>query len=874
MRDTYERRMTEIRHAFERDGDGLTAVSARAAVVDGMIGELWLRETRADDALKESQVSKGPNASKGARAFSDLGSRVTLAAVGGYGRGELFPESDIDLLFCVAKGEAPKTAIRSITQVLWDCGLRVSPITRLLGDCERLEPENVEFALALLDRRWLAGDSALYARLDTKAAAKMLAKDCKALRQALLELTTERHRRYGDTLFHLEPNLKECPGGLRDVNVCGWLRKLSSKADATAESPEFAEARRFLTSTRCFLHWRAGRDDNTLDWATQDAAATAGVGLGGRRNADAASWMRSYFRHARVVVRQLEHGLERSVVKPQKLKKKPALAKGVVLLQGRLCLAAQLDDGRDPAGEPEAVLALFRAMAESGASLAAETESRIGDAIPQLAAHLEEGPGLWRALEAVLLGSSAGLALRTMHAIGVLDLVLPEFHGIDALVVRDAYHRYTVDEHTFVLIDVLHGLEATPDDAAQEPVPEWRLKLGQMLRELRWPGLLYLAALMHDTGKARSGEAHATASAELARTVMARWEMEPFDEAQVLGLIEMHLEMSAALRRDIFDAPTVRAFAGKVQTHEMLRMLTLFTYADIQAVHPDALTPWKAENLWRLSMNAANQMDRAVDEERVRTGGGLRQMDERIAKVLERVPGRQEALRTFLEGFPERYLSTRSTDQIVEQFHMAERFGEEPLQLALHHGASTSEITLVTRDRERLFSTMAGALVAWGMNVLTADAFANGAGLVVDTFRFTDTFHTLELNVEERARFVASVREMVAGRESVEKRLAGRRRGRRKAPKIDVQTRVEFDHGSVGHSSLLQVVAQDVPGLLRAVSQTLSEFGANVEVALVDTEGEIAIDVFYVTRRGARLDAEEETELKMKLIEAIDANAA
>ena len=209
----------------------------------------------------------------------------------------------------------------------------------------------------------------------------------------------------------------------------------------------------------------------------------------------------------------------------------------------------------------------------------------------------------------------AATALRSMHALGVLELILPEFHGIDALVIRDAYHRYTVDEHTFVLIETLHGLEADPGPNA----PEWRIKFRIMIRELMNPGLLYLAAVLHDTGKGRAGGSHAVESARMARNVLARLEMDAYDSAMVMRLIENHLEMSAALRRDIFDADTVRAFAGKVQTHEALRMLTLFTYADIAAVHPDAITPWKAENLWRLSMATNNQLDRNVDDERVHT---------------------------------------------------------------------------------------------------------------------------------------------------------------------------------------------------------------------------------------------------------------
>jgi [protein-PII] uridylyltransferase len=405
-----------------------------------------------------------------------------------------------------------------------------------------------------------------------------------------------------------------------------------------------------------------------------------------------------------------------------------------------------------------------------------------------------------------------------------------------------------------------------------------------MLRELQHPGLLYLAALLHDTGKGRAGTHHAVESCRMARTVLARLEIDSYESLLVLRLIENHLEMSAALRRDIFDTETVRAFAAKVQTHESLRMLTLFTYADIAAVHPDALTPWKAENLWRLSMAASNYLDRNVDEDRLQTTGKGRVANpervveaatverDKIERVLALTRGRERAIEEFLDGFPDRYLSTRGPEAIVRHFELTQNFASEPFQIDFRPG-SINEITLVTQDRPRLFAGMTSALAAWGMNVVTADAFANSAGVVVDTFRFTDTFRTLELNESERERFVTSIRELVAGQASVEKLLSGRRKARRKAPRVVVETKIEFDSAASSQSTLLQVIAQDNPGLLRAISTTLSELGHNLEVALIDTEGESAIDVFYIRKQGAKLEAEDQVELREALLKAIAENS-
>jgi [protein-PII] uridylyltransferase len=869
LRGEYERGLAEIKRGFELNGDGLRAAGARAALVDGLVLRLWAMETAAD---------------------ARLGKGVALAAVGGYGRGLLFPYSDVDLLVCVEKNQvgASKQAVRRMSQSLWDCGLQVSLSTRTPAECERFEVGNPEFGLSLLDVRLVGGDAELFARLRDKSVAKLRQRDAKAISAELARLTRERHAKYGGTLFHLEPNIKDCPGGLRDANVCEWLHSLHAAGaarltDEAGGEPEFRDALGFLAAVRCFLHYRHERDDNTLDWRAQDAAAEHGIGLGRRGEpVDAAYWMRAYFRYARILERRLlreaeDSGLRIDAALPVKRMKVPAGA-GFEINGGRIELAAIGPNGMDAAQEPETVLAAFAAMAATGARFTPGSEERIADAIPLLSANLEEGPGLWRRLSAVLTGERAAAALRTMHALGVLELIVPEFHGIDALVIRDAYHRYTVDEHTFVLIETLHGLAEDPGPRA----PDWRVKFRSMVRELQNPALLYLAALMHDTGKGRAGGHHAAESASLARKVLRRLEMDAYDAGLVMRLIETHLEMSAALRRDIFDAETVRAFAAKVQTQESLRMLTLFTYADIAAVHPDALTPWKAENLWRLSMATANHLDRNVDEERVGLltvpdAGLAGGRDERLARVLAMVPGEGPALERFLEGFPERYVSTRSPEVMVQHFRMAQRFAEEPFQLAFRAaaaGGAVHEITLVTQDRPRLFAGMAAALAAWGMNVVTADAFANAARVVVDTFRFTDTFKTLELNESERERFVASVRELLAGRQSVEKMLSGRRRARRVAPRVVVETRVEFDHSASSHSTLLQVIAQDVPGLLRAISTTLSAQGLNVEVALIDTEGDTAIDVFYLTSGGGRLAEAEQAELREALTVAIKENLA
>ncbi len=860
-RAVYEARLVDLKAAFLAYGDGRAACQARSDALDELILAIWAAQATSPDLA------------------------LALLATGGYGRRQMFPFSDVDLLFCTGRGapaDVTRDLIRRFTEALWDCGLKVSPVTRTLADCERFKASDPEFGLALLDLRFLAGHRETGTALTTKILDRRSAREARALAASAAELTRDRHARYGNTLFHLEPNLKDSPGGLRDAHICTWLTQLRGTAPNETDAP-FHQAVAFLTAARVFLHLRHGRDDNTLDWHAQDEAAAQCIGLESqntpsRKPPGAAAWMRTYFRQARAVERALLRELEASDLQPRpdralRRVKVPPLS-GFFLRDGILELKSpqavrdpHASPTLDPAHEAEIVLTAFDLIATTGVTLGFGSEERIAASIPFLSGTLEEGPRLWSRLRSILIGPHAGDALRELHALGVLELILPEFHGIDALVIRDAYHRYTVDEHTFVLIDVLHSLAAEPPAGA----PEWRIRFRRILRELPHPDLLFLAALLHDTGKGRVSADHASASSKLAASVCSRLELGAYESSLVLRLIECHLDMSAALRRDIFDPETVRSFAERVGTHELLRMLTLFTYADISAVHPDALTPWKAENLWRLSMATANQLDRHVDEDRVRTtANGTAENVSSLLRALGRGGADRAALEQFLEGFPERYLRNRSPEVIQSHLALLQQRSAPPVLLEYRDGIG--QATIVSRDRPSLFADLAAILANWGMDIVTADAFSNAHGAVVDTFRFTDTYRTLEMNPGEADRLRKDLAAALDNRPPAE-RPATRRRGRRQAPRRVVETAIEFDNNASSHSTLLQVVAQNVPGLLRTAALVLSQSGCSVEVALIDSEGEMAIDVFYLTRNGGKLAPEQLQALRSSLQEAIELNA-
>jgi [protein-PII] uridylyltransferase len=714
-----------------------------------------------------------------------------------------------------------------------------------------------------------------------------VARESAAILQRLAELTHERYNKFGDTVFHLEPNVKDGPGGLRDYNLACWLALISAmqaqRAWPAEERPlpvsvrkQFDAALEFLMSVRCFLHLRHNRDDNTLTWEAQEDAAAARAGVrgsvrpNGNANASALSpaesggplsasdWMRIYFGHARAIHRVCRRLLDevpaaRTTLYRQFQSLRSHLSNAEFCVVGELIFLRDAEALRDP----EFVLRAFRFQARHGLNLSSKAENEIEQALPALATAPPKGAALWHNLQEILLAPHAGEALRAMHSLRLLTLLLPELEGIDALVVRDYSHRFTVDEHTFVAIENLHLLRQSQS--------KWDQRYAELLEEIEQPDLLCLALLLHDTGKGTKSENHVQASVEIAERCLDLLELDELDRETVLFLIAHHLEFSATMRRDIFDPQTIHQFAEKMPTPERLKMLCLMTYADIQAVNPEALTPWKAENIWQLYIGAANHMLRSVDER-----FHFNADDEVMTHLRTLAPAAGQKLESFLEGLPRRYLRTHAASEILGHMNMAARLGEDTVQLGLNRGRHWYELTLVTPDRPQLFAKVAGALAAWGMNIVKAAAFSNQSGIVVDTFYFTDRFRTLELNLPEWERFKASIHDVLLGKSDLERMLRDRLLAERRAsPKVKVDTKLEMDNDCSAHSTLIEVITQDQPGLLHRISSVFAAANCNIEIALIETEGQMAIDVFYLTSASDKLTPEHQNRLCAALLEKL-----
>ncbi len=736
-----------------------------------------------------------------------------------------------------------KDPLSNFLRTLWDSSLKASNSVRTVDDCCRLHEGNLHLSISLLDARFLCGDAELFESLAARLP-EFFRRKSRELLRALAELTSARHAKFGHTVYHLEPDIKEGTGGIRDMHFLAWAARLAPGKEPLQHAVSEAHAARdFFYRLRFFLHERSGRDNNLLSFELQDQAAAS---LPPQPLAPEA-WMRDVYRYARTAFQSSLQALDligrsESGLVRQFFDRRDRLSTGQFTVSHNQVFL------RDPASTLSslpAVFDFFSFVARQGIPPSWDTLRRLRE---RAAAFQDSGSASlsWREWLSILAQPHAGLALRNMQESGLLPVVLPEWRSVESLVVRDFYHRYTVDEHTLVAIEAIDNLLANPPGTP----PRFR----ELALEEDNPALLRLALLLHDIGKGTTPGEHVRGSSEVAANWLPRLNIEASALQTVLFLIAHHLDLSSVMNgRDLDDPATARFLSSQIGTYEDLRKLTLLTYADVSAVNPTAMTPWRVEQLWRVYTVAAGQLTRELASHRIQQSA-----DSSPANL-----ARPELAR-FLEGFPTRYLRIHSSDEIEGHFQLDQIRRRNGVALEIHRDPAAYSATVLSADHPGLFAALCGTLASFGMNIVKAEAASNANGCALDEFRFTDPGRTLELNPEEIDRLRWTIECVIRGALNVSDLLK-----RRALPRMHSSSRipssVRFDNDASDSSTLLNFTGQDRPGLLFDLASALTEAGCNIELVLVNTEGHRAIDVLYVTKNGQKLDEHTQSQLESRL---------
>ncbi|HET8575908.1 MAG TPA: [protein-PII] uridylyltransferase [Methylomirabilota bacterium] len=833
-----------LRAAHLGGASGQQSVQAYAAFMDGFLATLF--RLAVDDAKREGAQP----------------TPLVLVALGGYGRGELHPLSDLDLML-IYEGEMNafvQRATQGLLYALWDLGLQVGHAVRSLPDCLAMARTDFPSRTSMQEARYLVGDRRLFNRFRKVLAENVYQKDFAQFLETTLTERDQRYRKFGGSPYMGEPNIKESAGGLRDIHTAMWLastkfgtrtlRELADKGLITErEQKATDEALTFLWRVRNELHFLSGHKNDVLSRDVQPQIAKNFGYASDEISLGVEKFMRDYYLHARVIHRvsrrliaRCRETLARRGSVHRKLRQ-DALADGLIVIDDRIHLARA--DGRGFREAPERLLKAFWHSHRLGFELGIDVERAIEDALELI------DDGFRRSAEArdlfLAICRSWGRVTQTfreMHELGVLGRYLPEWGALTCLVQYDVYHKFSADQHSLLAVEHLEAL--APGQSAESEGS------AQVLNEIERPDLLMLGMLLHDIGKGK-GHGHVAKGIPLIEALAARMGLSPDDADKVIFLVAHHLTMShAAQRRDIDDPKTVEALAEVCRTPERLRMLYLLTVADMRAVGPGVMTGWQAQILWDLYVRTYARLTGGQPERPNREA-----MAERVWEAMHR-EGPRRAVTAHLAMTPDRYLSATPPQRIAAHLRLIDALEEDVVATELFHhpDLGSSELVIATRDVPGLFSLIAGTLAAHGINILSAQIHTRADGIAVDTFQVNDPFGEAVTEEVRWRKTLEALRRVLRGEQTVQELLEIRRKAGRTGPEgVPGPPKITVDNQLSDTHTVIEVKCPDRVGLLYVITHTLSGFGLDIGSARIATEIDQAYDTFYVTdRQGRRVE--------------------
>jgi [protein-PII] uridylyltransferase len=867
-----EEHRLKLEHKHGENGRDLC--KKRADVISVMLRHLW---NSAWETHLRSNLDKPP--------------RIALLAVGGFGRGELNPYSDIDILFLYPDNGAKTTAqvndiVQHVLYMLWDIGFQVGHATRTMHELVIQANGDLRTKTSLLEARFLCGDEPLFAEFEKTFERKCLHGHEKEYLAWRVDDQRDRHDKAGRTPFLQEPNVKNGCGGLRDYQNLIWIGKVKrglantqAFVDAQLLTPterkQLDRAYDFLLRIRTELHYLQKRSGDVLTLRLQGQIADS-FGYQHRtilRRMEA--FMREYYERTSLLF-NLGNTLCNRLCGSGKAQTKWAFLPfhaarreeidGFVLENGELELpsATHLSD------DPLRLVRVFLLAQQHNAELGPELKLRLRRRLYMIDRRFIYQTAVRETLLAILSRKGqVGRALRTMHELGFLGRFFPEFRPLTCLVQHEFFHRYTADEHTLVCIEMLDKII----DATEPPFSKYRMMLQQTAR----PHILYLSMLLHDTGKSENDTRHAEASAINAVRVARRMRLKGTDLSILVFLVDHHLTMSEIARRKNLDnEDTIIEFARIVQTQERLDLLMLLTFADTLGTGSGrGYSDWKDLLLWQLYHRTSSALS-GVKEFRAMAVQARLEIQQRLLKNLDRQFDPAEIVAHF-ENLPPSYFETMSEELIRE--HIAIVHGFLKYQLT-HDDASLrpivhwrnfpeqghSEVTVVTWDRYHIFARVTGSFTACNLTILKADIFTRADDIAIETFCVATERLEAVSDPRDRASFEKILGQAMGTEQFDFAQAFAKRTVKPRFPVYDpseMPTKVSVDLRSSRTHALLDVQTADYPGLLYRIACAIADANLNLASARVTTEKGAALDTFYLTDRNGKKIEDEETLAKL-----------
>ncbi len=798
-----------------------------------------------------------------------------VIALGGYGRGELHPSSDVDLMVVYDGELSPfvQRLMQELLYTLWDLGLQVGHSLRSLDDCVAMARTDFPSRTSMQDARLLAGDKRLFGRFGRVLRDNVYRHDFEQFLATTLAEREQRYRKYGASPYIGEPNIKESAGGLRDMHTAMWLgsakfgartlRELAEHGLITPHEQEAADrALTFLWRVRNELHFFSGHKNDVLSREVQPRIAK---NLGYENEDDALGverFMRDYYLNARAIHRVSKRliarchdtlAVRRSAERRQR---QQALADGLVFFDGRLHRADR--DADVLRRDPLRLMKVFWHVHRLGCDLSLGLERTIEESLDVIDDEFRRSPAVRDLfLDICRAWGRVALTFSMMHELGVLGRYLPEFGGLTCLVQYDVYHKFSADQHSLLAVEHLEAL--APGQSAESE------GAAAVFNEVEKPELLMLGMLLHDIGKAK-GHGHVAKGIPLIRELTTRIGLAPADAGMVEFLVAHHLTMShIAQRRDIDDPKTVENFSETVGDPQRLRMLYLLTWADMRAVGPGVLTGWQARILHELYTRTLARLTGGRVEKPNRTQLAARLWDTLGGDVP------MGDVRAHLAMVADRYLATTSVQRMAAHVRLAARLPSAPVATELFHhpDLGSSDLVVVTHDVPGLFSLIAGTLAAHGINIISAQIATRADGVAIDTFQVNDPTGETVTSAAQWGRTLAALATVLTDEQSVDALLERRRAaGRTPAVHNFAKPKIAVDNRLSDEYTVIEVKCPDRLGLLHLITRTLSAQGLDIASARIATEIDQALDTFYVLdRRGRRLEEPEAIESTCRALE-------